>query len=147
MKNFVLIISCLFLLAMPATAQKANTQLFTGTIDGRIAITMFIYAEEHPCEAKMVYKGIYKYNKTQGDNKWLWLNIDYNESERFVMVEERFSGVMILRKDNNMFSGVWIHPDGVTQRKVVLTQQQLSKEALEKYTEQFDETDHLYHDC
>jgi hypothetical protein len=147
MKNCFLIISCLLLSAIGAAAQQTDAQLFTGTIDGKISITMFLYAEQRPCEQKMVYKGIYKYNKTQGNNKWLWLNIDYNEAERFVMVEERFSGVMILRKENNGFSGIWIHPDGVTQRKVVLTQQQLSKEALEKYTGQFDETNHLYHDC
>jgi len=147
MKNCLLILCNLFLLILPAVAQKTDAQLFTGTIDGKIAITMFLYAEEHPCEQKMVYKGIYKYDKSKANDKWLWLNVDYNEAKQFVMVEERFSGVLILRKENNGFSGLWIHPNGVTQLKVVLTQQQLSPAALEIYREKFDETNHLYHDC
>jgi len=142
MKNCLLILCCLFLFHA-----RVDAQLFKGTIDGKIAITLFLHAEQHPCEAKMVYQGIYKYDKTQGGNKWLLLNIDYNEAKQYIMVEERFSGVMILRKDDKGFSGTWIHPNGVTQRKVVLTQQQLSQEANEQYQGQLDETNHLYHDC
>jgi len=139
---------CLFtVISICAKAQTAGAKLFSGTIDGKIQITLFLHAQQHPCEDKTIYEGIYSYNKTKGTNKWLLLNIDYNEAKQFIMVEERFSGVMILKKEDKGFSGIWIHPDGVTQRKVVLTQQQVTEEVLEKYQEYLDETNHLYHDC
>ncbi|RPE12795.1 hypothetical protein EGT74_04420 [Chitinophaga lutea] len=148
MKKYFLLACGLILATMHAAAQKAGVpRLFTGTIDGKIGITLYLQEEEHHCEPRMLYSAIYKYDKVPGNDSWLWLDVDYNEANQFIMTEERFSGVMILRKEKDGFSGIWIHPDGVTQRKVVLKQKQVSKEVLEKHAEYFEETNHRYHDC
>ncbi|WP_346316147.1 hypothetical protein [Chitinophaga sp. YIM B06452] len=147
MKAFILIAINFFLLPVNASAQKAEPQLFAGTIDGKIAITLYLHAEEHHCEPRLVYEGIYKYDKVPGNDSWLWLKIDYNDAGQYVMLEERVTGVMILRKENDGFSGIWIHPDGVTQRKVVLKKKQVSKEVLDKHKQYFDDTNYRYHDC
>lgn len=147
MKEYILIAASFFFLSLQASAQKAQPRLFTGTIDGKTGITMYLLAEEHHCEPRLIYQAIYKYDKIQGNDNWLLLQVDYNESGQFVMVEERFTGVLVLRQENDGFSGIWIHPDGVTQRKIVLKKKQVSKEVLDKHMDYLEETNHRFRDC
>ncbi|RAI99847.1 hypothetical protein LX64_04400 [Chitinophaga skermanii] len=146
---FILACSVLFSYNVMAQEQEQlKGYLLTGSVDGKIEITMFLTTEPHPCEPKLVYQGIYKYNKMQakGDN-WLLLNIDYNDNEQFIMAEERFTGVLILKKENGGFSGIWMHPNGTTQKKVELKEKKLTENDKKKYIDVLDKVNYNFRDC
>ena len=133
---------------MRVSAQENGTpQLYTGTVDGKLTVTMFLYAKPHDCTGEIMYDGIYRYDKNPGTDDWLLLEINANQQQQFVMVETGFSGVMILQKSGDTFTGTWIHPDGKKQLKVVFKKQPLPKAQVEKYLEYMENTNHRYRDC
>lgn len=148
MIKFLSLLFACFIGSLPVSAQeKPIPQLYAGTVDGKLAITMFLLEQAHDCTGKPLFQGIYKYNKNPGTDDWLLLNIDSNENGQFVMVEVEFSGVMILRKTGDTFTGIWIHPDGKKQLKVELKKQPFPAKEVEKYLEYLESTNHRYFDC
>lgn len=137
-----------FLGVMRVSAQdKGTPQLYTGMVDGKIAVTMFLYITTNECSGDPEYQGIYRYDKNPGTDDWLLLEINNNAQQQFVMVETDFTGVMVLQKSGDTYSGIWIHPDGKKQLKVVFKKQPLPKAQVEKYLEFLENTNHRYHDC
>ena len=149
MQKYLLLIILTYLLAtMQAHAQEDGTPyLYQGTVDGKLPVTMFLHAVPSECSGEMLYQGIYRYDKTSEPGNWLLLNIDHNGQDRFVMVETGFSGVLVLCKAGDTLIGIWLHPDGKKQVKVVLKKKAVTQGQVERYMNELDATNERYHDC
>lgn len=139
--------ACLLGSLRVAAQENGMPQLYTGMIDGKLSVTMFLYAKPHDCTGEMMYQGIYRYDKNPGTDDWLLLEINSNEEKQFSMVEVGFTGLMILQKKGDTFTGIWIHPDGKKQVKVELKKKPFPKEEVDKYLEFLEQTNHRYYDC
>ncbi|WP_235832321.1 hypothetical protein [Flavobacterium zhairuonense] len=133
MKKIMLFFIICFSFFNTIQAQTAPTSnLYQGTVDGKTPITVYIKTEENPCTADLMYTSMYRYNKSKN---WIQLNITQNRKaeNEFIMVEHDFSGVLILKKANNTFSGLWISPDTKKQLKVDLKETTMTKKELENF--------------
>lgn len=146
-KTFILTAFAILFCAWKATAQEGRTpQLYEGSIDGKLPITLYLVSVARDCGGDPYYQCIYRYNKNK-DNAWLSLNVEYNQKNQFILVEYRFSGVMILQKNAEGFSGIWIHPNGTTQKKVVLKKTHLPEADIKKYEDYMDKAFYNTDDC
>ncbi len=73
------LLAVLFVCLRATAQEKPVNSLYTGEIDGKIPVTMFLQATLDPCNGEYRYQGIYTYHKQLNREKWLWLAIDYND--------------------------------------------------------------------
>lgn len=127
------------------SADEVNTTLYTGTINNR-AITLYLNQQPNPCggETGFLYQGIYQYGK--GKN-WIELEISDNGKGNFCMTEFRFTGVLILKKEGALLTGLWISPDGKTQFPISLKKQVLSLKTKAEMEQNLERTHYSNHDC
>lgn len=128
-------------------AQTAPTSnLYKGTVDGKTPITVYIKTEENPCTADLMYTSMYRYNKSKN---WIQLNITQNRKaeNEFVLVEHGFSGLLILKKIENTFSGLWISPDTKKQLKVELKEAPMTKKELADFEKTMEKVNYENNDC
>jgi hypothetical protein len=139
------ILSFSFLSHTQAQSSPA-TNLYKGTVDGKTPITVYIKTEENPCTADLMYTSMYRYNKS---NKWIQLDVTQNvkNENEFVLVEHGFSGVLILKKNGNAFTGLWISSDTKKQLKVDLKEAVMTKKELENHEKTLEKVNYENHDC
>ncbi|WP_341838082.1 hypothetical protein WJU16_09500 [Chitinophaga pollutisoli] len=141
-------LAALLFMTLTASAQeKPLLQLYTGEIDGKIPVTLFLEGVLDPCNGEYKYRGIYTYQKDLHREKWLLLAVDYNDKGQYIMVETGVSGVLILQHTASGFSGTWISPDGKTLRKVSLRKQGVPAAKEEFYLDALEHTHYRYNDC
>lgn len=147
MKKAILffIICFSFLSDLNAQTQPVST-LYKGSIDGKIPVTVYIKTEDNPCTADLMFTSMYRYNKS---NNWIQLDVTQNKKKEneFVLVEHGFSGVLILKKTGNTFTGLWISPDTQKQLKVDLKETPMTKKELENYENKMEKVNYENHDC
>jgi hypothetical protein len=142
------IISILFvcLSFFSVNAQKSASTLYKGTIDEKFPITVYIKTEDHPCTADLMYTSMYRYNKSKN-----WIQLDVTQGKKkeneFIMVEHGFSGVLILKKTGNIFTGLWISPDTTKQLKVELKETSMTKKEIESYENTMEKVNYENNDC
>ena len=142
MKKLILLLTVFCaLISIDSKAQSAN--LYKGTIDGKISVTFYIKEEESSCTGDLIYTSMYRYDKS---GSWIQLDITTNQNQ-FVLVEHGFSGVMVLKKIETNFNGLWISPDTKKQLKVELKQVRLSKKEIETYENKMEEVNYQNNDC
>ncbi len=143
---FFIAICFSFLNQLSAQSQAAASNLYKGTVDGKTPITVYIKIEENPCTADLMYTSMYRYNKSKN---WIQLDITQNKKKEneFIMVEHGFSGVLILQKTGNTFSGLWISPDTKKQLKVDLKEATMTKKEIESYENTMEKVNYENHDC
>lgn len=148
MKKVILFfaISFSFLNHLNAQSQVPIFNLYKGTVDGKIPVTVYIKTEENPCTADLMYTSMYRYNKS---NNWIQLNVTQNKKKEneFVLVEQGFSGVLILKKTGNTFTGLWISPDTTKQMKVDLKEASMTKKELDNYEKTMEKVNYENNDC
>ncbi|MDP5200915.1 hypothetical protein [Flavobacterium sp. DG2-3] len=145
-KVILLIIICFsFLSQSKAQSQTPASNLYKGTFDGKTPITLYIQTSENQCNAELDYASMYRYKS----NKWIQVYITQNKKieNEFVMVEHGFSGVLILKKVGNTFSGLWISPDTKKQLKIELKEVSMTKKEIEKYTSEMERVSFDNNDC
>ena len=144
MKKLILLLTvfCAFI-SFESKAQSAKSNLYKGTIDGKISVTFYIKEEESPCTGDLMYTSMYRYDKS---GSWIQLDITTNQNQ-FVLVEHGFSGVMILKKSETNFNGLQISPDTKKQLKVEMKHVRLSKKEIETYENKMDEVNYQNNDC
>lgn len=127
-------------------AQASKSNLYKGTIDGKIAVTFFIKTEENPCTADLMYTAMYRYDKS---GSWIQLDITQNtkNENQFALVEHSFTGLMILKKDETTFSGLWISSDSKKQLKVELKEAKMTKKETESYEAKMEKVNYENNDC
>lgn len=144
MKKLLLLLNIIFVfISVDSKAQSAKSTLYKGTIDGKISVTFYITEEESPCTGDLMYMAMYRYDKS---GSWIQLDITPNQNQ-FVLVEHGFSGVMVLKKSETNFNGLWISPDTKKQLKVELKQVRLTKKEIENYETKMDEVNYQNNDC
>jgi len=147
MKKTILlsVIFCTFFF-ITAKAQSTQTFLYKGTIDGKTPVTFYIKTEENPCTADLMYTAIYRYDKS---GSWIQLDITQNKKSenKFVLVEHGFTGVMILKKESNTFSGLWISPDTKKQLKIDVKEVLMTKKEIENYEKKMEKINYENNDC
>ena len=129
---------------LPAFGQNSVSYCYKGKMDGKMPITMFIKSQDNGCTADLVYQGMYKYD---GVSNWLQLEISQNKSGQFIFVEYHFSGVMILKKTPDGFSGLWISPDTKKQLKVELHKENLNEKDRMNLEDKFEKVNYENNDC
>lgn len=146
MKKTVLSILFFLSILFSSNAQVSKSNLYKGTIDGKIAVTFFIKTEENPCTADLMYTAMYRYDKSGG---WIQLDITQNtkNENQFALVEHGFTGVMILKKDETNFSGLWISSDSKRQLKVELKEAKMTKKETESYETKMEKVNYENNDC
>ena len=146
MKKIILLLTvfCAFI-SFDSKAQSFKSNLYKGTIDGKISVTFYIQEEESASPGKIIYYSMYRYNKS---GSWIQLQTTQNQNNvnQFVLVEDGFSGVMVLKKNETNFNGLWISPNTKKQLKVELKQVRLSKKEMEIYKNKMSEVS-SYNDC
>ncbi|WP_163393056.1 hypothetical protein [Flavobacterium limi] len=147
MKKLILLCNllCMFF-ATTTKAQSAKSILYKGTIDGKIAVTVYIKEEENPCTADIMYTSMYRYDKS---GSWIQLDITQNKKNenQFVLVEHGFSGVMILKKEGVNFNGIWISPDSKKQLKIILKEVRMTKKEAGSYEDKMEKVNYENNDC
>lgn len=143
---FFIAICFSFLNQLSAQSQTSVSNLYKGTVDGETPITVYIKTEENPCTADLMFTSMYRYNKS---NNWIQLNITQGKKKEneFVMVEHGFSGVLILQKNGNTFTGLWISPDTKKQLKVDLKEAAMTKKEIENFEKTMEKVNYENNDC
>jgi len=146
-KTILFFIICFsFLQHSNAQSQTPVSNLYKGTVDGKIPVTVYIKTEENQCTADLMYTAIYRYNKSKN---WIQLDITQNvkKENEFVLVEHGFSGVLILKKTGNAFTGLWISSDAKKQLNVDLKESPMTKKELENYEKTLEKVNYENNDC
>lgn len=135
-----------FLNQSSAQSQTSASNLYKGTVDAKTPITVYIKTEENPCTTDLMYTSMYRYNKS---NNWIQLNITQGKKKEneFIMVEQGFSGVLILQKNGNSFTGLWISPDTKKQLKVELKEAAMTKKESENFEKTMEKVNYENNDC
>lgn len=147
MKKTILFFIICFSFLNHLNAQTAPIfNLYKGTVDAKNTVTFYIKTEENPCTADLMYTAMYRYDKL---GSWIQLNITQNVKieNQFVFVEHGFSGVMILKKTGNTFTGLWISPDTKKQLKVDVKEASMTKKEIEKYEKTLEKVNYENNDC
>lgn len=133
--------------SMSPAAEISQEHLYEGTLNGTIPISLFLVEQEHPCggDAKIFY-AMYKYDRQE---KWLLLSITMDQHyQHFCMVEDPFTGVLILSKNDNELNGIWSSPDHSKQYDVALKKVALEVEMNAQLQEiLFDDLLYNKNDC
>ena|SRR6218665_949872 len=129
-----------------AQSQSRVSNLYKGTIDGKTPITVYIQTEENQCNADLMYAAMYRYNKS---NNWIQIYPTQGKKKEneFVMVEHNFTGVLIVQKNGNTFSGLWISPDAKKQLKVEFKEAAMTKKEVENYEKTMERVSFENNDC
>lgn len=129
-----------------AQSQTPVSNLYKGSVDGKTPITVYIKTEENQCTADLMFTAMYRYNKS---NNWIQLNVTQNKKKEneFVLVEHDFSGVLILKKTGNTYTGLWISSDAKKQLPVDLKEAAMTKKELENYEKTMEKVNYENNDC
>ncbi|MNE33989.1 hypothetical protein D3C87_948390 [compost metagenome] len=143
---FFIAICFSFLNQLSAQSQTSASNLYKGTVDGKTPVTVYIKTEENPCTADLIYTSMYRQNKSKN---WIQLNVTQNRKKEneFVLVEQGFSGVLILQKSGNSFTGLWISPDTKKQLKIDLKEASMTKKELENFEKTLEKVNYENNDC
>lgn len=145
MKKILLIFT--FLLANVSFAQVLIAQeLYEGTISKDIKVSFYLKIEEDGCP-RTVVSAIYKYQNNKQDN-WILLETTFSEQkQQYTFVEHFNTGLMLLNRNDNQLTGIWISPDGKKQLPVLLTKVKTSKEQIEKLEDTIEKEHYNAYDC
>ncbi|AZA79549.1 hypothetical protein EG347_19610 [Chryseobacterium sp. G0186] len=124
-------------------AQNSST-LYKGMVNGKMPVTLFLQSVENGCGGDPYYNAMYRYEKV---SNWLQLSVTEGVKQQFAMVEEGFTGLMILKKEGDVMSGTWISPDGKKQIPVELKKATISKKDMESYEDRMEKLNYENHDC
>ncbi|MCM0664512.1 hypothetical protein [Flavobacterium tyrosinilyticum] len=146
MKKVIFFIAICFSFLNQLSAQTTASNLYKGTVDGKTPITLYIQTSENQCNADLSYAAMYRYNKSKN---WIQIYPTQNKKKEneFVMVEHNFSGVLILQKSGNTFTGLWISPDAKKQLKVEVKETPMTKKEIENYQQTMERVSFDNNDC
>ncbi|NRD20049.1 hypothetical protein HNV08_08310 [Winogradskyella eckloniae] len=105
-----------------ATSDVLRSELFKGTLNGNIKISLYLKEQEHPCGGDLtILNAMYKYNN---QDQWILLDVTADKQKKnYCMVEDGFLGVLFLQNNEGSLYGHWVSPDTEKQFKVELENQ------------------------
>ena len=136
-------LSCLLIVGFSASARAESLggQLYKGYV-GDKSITLYLKTED-ACGLGPASSGMYRYD---GKSEWLELEITRSDSQ-FAMVEDGFTGLLMVTRDGKQLNGMWISPDRKRQLPVRLLEAPLSKEDVAMYQNRLEKLNYGNHDC
>lgn len=129
-------------ISSPALCANAD-DVYRGTL-GERRIELYLAEREQPCNGEPMYHGMYRYDGNPG---WLQLQITANAKRQFVMVEDGFSGVLMLKESGQALSGEWTSPDQGRRWPVKLRRQKIDAKGIEAMEEAHETLNHRNNDC
>lgn len=137
------LLSCLLMagLSTSAWAESLSGQLYKGYV-GDKPVTLYLKTED-ACGLGPASSGMYRYD---GKSEWLELEITRSDSQ-FAMVEDGFTGLLMVTRDGKQLNGMWISPDRKRQWPVRLLEAPLSKEDVDTYGNRLEKLNYGNHDC
>lgn len=129
-----------------SSSESTNT-LFKGTLNGTKVIWLYLSEQENPCGGdRTTLSAMYKY---EDQKKWILLDVSSNTTKKnFCLVEDEFTGVMLLTLNGNSFNGNWKSPDDKKQFEVKLEKTDLTETKNESLQEiLFDDLIYNRNDC
>ncbi|WP_068939421.1 hypothetical protein [Chryseobacterium timonianum] len=139
----ILLIFTLTMSLITLQAQNSSS-LYKGTVNEKMPVTLFIQSVENGCGGDPYYNAMYRYEKV---SNWLQLSVTEGVKQQFAMVEEGFTGLMILKKEGETMNGTWISPDGKKQIPVQLKKVSIGKKDMESYENKMEQLNYENHDC
>ncbi|MGE8552800.1 MAG: hypothetical protein ACN6OB_02545 [Chryseobacterium jejuense] len=133
-----------FTMAFITLPAQTSSSLYKGTVNEKMPITLFIQSVENGCGGDPYYNAMYRYEKV---SNWLELSVTEGVKQQFAMVEEGFTGLMILKKEGDAMNGTWISPDGKKQIPVQLKKVNIGKKDMESYEKKMEQLNYENHDC
>lgn len=126
-------------------AQQEKAKLFKGTLDTK-NIELYMSPKENGCGGfpAYFYRSIYKYESSK---KWIQLTTTQSKKSHFSFVEHQFTGALILKKEGNNFTGIWISNDGKKQFKVALKKVETSASQIENLEDTLEKVNYENNDC
>ncbi len=143
MKHYSIIL-LLLVMSKVIMAQEQKYELYRGHINDEIPITLYLRSTQGQCSGATLYSGMYRYDS---QSKWLEVEITTNGKSEFVMVEDNFTGVLILKNGKDGLRGKWISPDMKRQMNVLLQKRDLEKKERQKLEAEYDDLIWQNHDC
>jgi hypothetical protein len=146
MKKVIFVIAAICFSFLNQLSAQTASNLYKGTVDGKTPITLYIQTSENQCNADLSYAAMYRYNKSKN---WIQIYPTQNKKKEneFVMVEHSFSGVLILQKTGNTFTGLWISPDAKKQLTVDVKETPMTKKEIENYEQTMERVSFDNNDC
>ncbi len=142
MKKFAAVLLVLLSFVCATAQEERNAFLYKGSID-RMPVTMYLVENVTGCPTSYYY-GIYKYDRV---NKWLLLEIEYDQFHKMGMVENGITGFFSLTKKSDTLEGVWMSPDGKRVFKVQLKEVGTTSKSREQYEEALDKAMYEANGC
>ena len=128
--------------SFPALCANADHS-YRGTL-GERRIELYLAEREQPCNGEPMYHGMYRYDGNPG---WLQLQVTANAKRQFVMVEDGFSGVLMLKEAGQGLSGEWTSPDQARRWPVTLRRRPLDAKGVEALEDAHEKLNHRNNDC
>lgn len=103
-----------------------RTVLYKGTLNESTIIWLYLNEQESSCggDETMIH-AMYKYDN---QDKWLLLDVTQGfKNNKLCMVENNFTGILLLEESGNNLNGNWISPNAKKQFKVELQKVELNK--------------------
>jgi iron uptake system EfeUOB component EfeO/EfeM len=135
-----------FLLSNFIFAQRIISQeQYEGKIENS-EIILYLKIAESGCP-NVYAEGIYRY-KSNKSKEWILLKIVFSEQKnQFTLVEHSNTGILILKRGNAKFDGIWISPDGKKQIKVELKKVKVTPKQLEQLEKNLEQENYEANDC
>jgi hypothetical protein len=135
---------CLVMAFLPLIAlADGEARVYRGTV-GERAVTFYVVENINQCTGEAIFYGMYRY---EGKSLWLQLDITVNDKRQFVMVENGFTGVLMLKEAGGGMNGQWLSPDHARTLPVMLKPKKVSAKETEALEKQYEETNYQNHDC
>ncbi len=121
-------------------------ELYQGTINGELKISLYLKMQETGCPSTIV-NAIYKYDNNKTNN-WILLDVIFSENNNwYTLVEHYNTGVLLLKKEGEVFTGYWISPDGEKKLKVNLRKVKTKKSKITELNDKLEYENYSASDC
>jgi len=139
--KLILTLLSLFILST-SFAEPVESAIYKGTV-GTHKVTLYIGKGEG-CGDDYYYTAMYSYDEGK---HWLLLNTSRNSKGFYCMVENDFTGVLMLTDKAVSLEGTWYSPDRSKALEVKLTKEKSSAKKLKETFDLWDKLNYETNDC
>ncbi len=141
MRKLLTVFFCFFFIN--ASADPVKSVVYKGKL-GTHDILLYIGKGEGCGGEDFFYTGMYSYDNGK---HWLLLDISHNTKGFYCMVENKFTGVLLLTEKEDVLTGTWQSNDRERSLPVNISEQKLSDKKLQEYYEAWDKLNYALKDC
>ena len=140
----ILLLSAVFLFAVVFSQNKENTSYYEAKLDNKKTVSLYLNIMVNECSEENFYQGMYKFSDTE---KWVYLNIQTNPQQEFLMSEHHIGVLMILKKSGEKLDGIYMKLKDRKQQPIHFIKKKQKDMVMKKLLDQLDELTHELFDC